>query len=142
MASLTITPALVRPLLGSITRPYTLGEAANVGDAVYMKSDGKVWLADADAAASAEILGLIVAVSGYGATAAIANDQVDVCLWGPVAGFSSLTPGARAYASTTAGDLDDTAPAGASGDYLWIAGLALAADVFFVRPFTTDTAAQ
>ena len=142
MTALTIVPANVRPLLGAVTRPYTAGEAMGVGKPVYMKSDGLVWLTDADAAASAKVLGVVVAVSGYGALVAAAGDQVDVTLAGPITGYSGMTPGADAFVSATAGELQDAAPAGASGDYLYNIGYALSATNFLVRPTTTDTAAQ
>jgi hypothetical protein len=53
-----------------------------------------------------------------------------------------LTPGADYFVSTTAGVIDDTAPAGSSGDYKWRIGFALDAQTLFINPGTDDEAAQ
>ena len=78
----------------------------------------------------------------YGATSAVAGDRADVVLYGPVAGFSGMTPGGDVFPNTTPGELDSAAPAGSSGDFVWVVGFARSADVIFVRPFTYDIAAQ
>lgn len=143
MADIAVSSlANVRPLLGSIVKPIEAAEAIDVGEAVYINSSGKAALADADAAASAQVRGVVVAVAGYGKTSCVAGDMVDVCLYGPVAGWSSLTPGGQLFASTTAGAIADAAPAGASGDYKWVVGFAYDAATIFVQPFTDDAAAQ
>ena len=142
MADVTVTAANVRPLDGAIIRRFDAGGALDVGDAVYIASDGDVEAADADAAASAQVVGVVVAIAGKDLTTAAAGDAVDVVMFGPVTGFSSLTPGALHYASTTAGAIEAAAPAGASSDFLWIVGKAENATTIFINPFTPDTAAQ
>ena len=142
MADISKTALNVRGLPETQTLSLQCGEAIDVGEAVYLKSDGKVWLADADAADTAQAIGICIAVGAYGALSSVANDQVDVAVYGPVAGFSGMTPGAEVFSSTTAGAIADTAPAGSSGDYRWTIGFALKADVIFVKPYTTDVAAQ
>lgn len=142
MADITFTAASIKPLLQTAIKPVAAAEALGVGDAIYIDSSGKAALADADAAASAQVRGVVVAIRAYGKLAAVANETVDVCFYGPVTGFSSLTPGALLYASTVAGNIEAAAPAGSSGDYLWIVGFCYDASTIFVAPFTTDTAAQ
>lgn len=142
MTALTVTQAQVRPLLGSVVKPFVANEAIDVGEAVYMASTGKVALADADAAGTARVIGIVVAVGAYGKLSAAADEAVDVLLYGPLEGFSSLTPGAQFFASVTPGEIEDTAPAGASGDFRWIIGWAMSATSLFVDPYTDDAAAQ
>lgn len=142
MADISKTGADVRPLNMTIREPYELGEAIDVGEAVYLKSDGKIWLSDADTAAESKAIGIVVGIGGYGALSGVAGDMADVVLYGPVAGFSGMTPGADVFASTTPGAIEDTAPAGASGDFVWVIGHARSASVIFVKPYTYDIAAQ
>jgi hypothetical protein len=142
MTDLTVTKANVRPLQGAIIKPFQAGEIVDVGEAVYMKSDGKVWLSDADAAATAQVVGLVVAIGAYGKTESVADEIVDVLLFGPTEGFAGLTPGAQFFASVTPGKIEDTAPAGASADFRWVVGWALSATAIFVNPFSDDVAAQ
>lgn len=141
MADVTVTAADVRPLPGAVVRRFGAGGALNAGDAVYVAADGDVEAADADAAASARIIGLVVA-GPDGKTAYVAGDRVDVVVFGPVAGFSSLAEENLLFASINAGALADTAPAGASGDYVWVAGWPVSPVIAFINPFTYDVAAQ
>jgi hypothetical protein len=134
MTDISQTAALVRPLNGAIVRRKTAGGVVNVGDAVYIASDGDVEQADADAVASAQARGIVVAVGTTGATAAAAGDPVDIVTHGPVAiGASGLTDGAAVYVSTTAGKMDQTAPA-AAGDYPFVIGWAESDGVVYVQP--------
>ena len=141
MADVTVTATDVRPMPGAKIERFTAGGSLTVGNAVYIASDGDVEQADADAAASAQAVGIVVSAPNGGTTAS-AGDAVDVVVGGGVAGFSGLTPGQLLYASTTAGAIADAAPAAASGDYKWIVGRAKSATVVLVGPFTDDFAAQ
>lgn len=141
MADVTSTAALVRPAPGAVIKRKKAYEALAPGNAVYLKSDDTVAKADADAEATAQVVGIVISVPN-GGEACAAGDNVDICVFGEVFGFTSLTPGALAYASTTAGAIADAAPAGSSGDYLYIVGRAWTAGSIFVNPFTTDFAAQ
>ena len=134
MADIGVVAAQVRPLNGAIVRRFTAGAAVSVGDAVYVASDGDVEPADADALASAQARGIAVAVGVAGATSAAAGQAVDVVTHGAVAlGVTGLTDGEVIYVSTTAGKMDQTAPA-ASGDYPFIIGWAEADGVIYVQP--------
>jgi hypothetical protein len=132
MADLTFTAASVRPLIPSNVVKHTADAASMTpGHLVYLKSDGDVALADANAAASVEAYGIIVAIEGGKSSTAI-GDVVSVALSGSrVAGFSSLTPGARGYVSETAGDIADAAPSGA-GTWTKSVGFAESATVFYL----------
>jgi hypothetical protein len=85
------------------------GENLAIGDACYVKSDGKVWRATGAAANAA------AKVDGYAATNAYVAQTdpvtlIDNCVW---AYGSGLTPGASVYLdSTTPGALNDTATTG------------------------------
>lgn len=134
MASLSFTAANIRPLDGSTSRHFNAGAAGiTPGDLVYIASDGDVELADGNGAqALAKAVGIVTAIQGGKASTA-AGDRVTVTVFGPVAGFSSLTPGANGYVSDTAGDIAD-----AAATYDRIVGFAESATVFFVSPEQND----
>lgn len=128
MASLSFTAANIRPLDGAVTRAFNAGAASiTPGDLVYIVSDGDVEVADGNGAqALARAVGIVTAIQGGKASTA-AGDRVTVVLFGPVAGFTGLTPGANGYVSDTAGDIAD-----AVATYDRIVGFAESATVFFV----------
>jgi hypothetical protein len=84
------------------------GEAIAKGDACCIKSDGKVWKADASAADE------LARFVGLAPDAAAVNEAVSVysapSVWDYAAG--TLTPGAPIYLSATAGALADAAGTG------------------------------
>jgi hypothetical protein len=132
MADITVTAKLVRPLPGALSIRVQAGSALNVGDAVYMASDGKVDPTDADAAVSAPVLGIVISAPN-GALAAVLDDWVDVVFVGRVTGFSGMTPGIAVYNSITAGRVADTR--GLTGDFPFVVGYALTAETVLVNPF-------
>ena len=106
---------------------YTAGEALAYGNVVYIKSDGKVWKADADAIATAPVIGI--------ATAAADAEATITCL---VKGFVrddswSWTVGGFIYLSTDIGTLTQTAPSG-TDDVVQIVGIATHADRMYFNP--------
>jgi hypothetical protein len=123
-------------------RSFKCGEVIEVGEAVYLASDGTIMLADAGAAVTAQAIGICVAIGGYGKLVSVIGDMCDVVLHGVCTGFSGLTPGLEVFASATAGAMDETKPAGSSGDFVWSIGSVLGAGIIFVRPYTYDVAAQ
>ncbi len=141
MADVTVTAADVRPLSGAIVRRFNAGATINMGDLVYIAADGDVEPADADAATSAIAVGIAVSTPDGGVSAA-AGERVDVVVFGPVAGFSGLTPGGHLFASVNAGKIADAAPGATSGDYVYVVGVAESATTVLVRPFTYTVAAQ
>lgn len=83
------------------------GEAIAAGQAVYLKSDDKIWLADGSAAdALSEFIGLAgtTASAGYAVTVLLPGWR---CRYA-----ASMTPGDRLYVSVTAGALADAASTG------------------------------
>lgn len=142
MADVTVTSKDVRPLPGPTPFSLNTGGAVTVGYAVYVAADGDAEHADADAALSSYAVGICVSAPN-GKLAAAAGERIDIA--GPgcrVTGFSGLTPGKLMYASVTAGRIADAAPAGASGDFVFVIGIAISATTILVMPFTYDIAAQ
>lgn len=101
------TPSLCTPVpsLNSQTFKGKAGEAIAAGDACYIKSDGKAWLATGAAANAA------AKVAGFAAGPAAVNEAIT--LYADVAMHygAGLTPGALYYLST-AGSLDTAATTG------------------------------
>jgi hypothetical protein len=141
MADVTVVSKDVRLLPGAQSFRKTAGAALAVGALAYIASDGDVEGADADAAASSIAVGIVISAPN-GVLTCVAGDMLDIA--GPgcrVTGFSGLTPGTLVYASTTAGAIADARPAGSSGDYVWVCGLALDATTILVMAFTDNFAA-
>jgi hypothetical protein len=119
-------PAAAQSATGLI-EPLTVGESVAFGNLLYLKSDGKWWLADADAAST--MPGMRMALESKSADAAcnalvigrVRNDSWD---W---------TVGGLIYASTDAGGLTQTAPSG-SGDQVQVVGVAFHADKMIFQP--------
>ncbi len=136
MASISLTSAQIRPLTGAICRNYQAGAALTVGYAVYLDSSGYVQHADANLSeAGARAMGIVVA-SKDGETSVVSGDRCSVCVFGPVGGYASMTPGEPVYNSSTVGRLDQTAPTG--GAYPQAFGRADSATVIFVNPDVAD----
>lgn len=138
---MAVTAASVRPLEGAILRHYDAGGSINAGDAYYVAADDDVEATDANAAATSEGLGIIVAGSDAGETAFEAGDAVTGVVFGPVGGFSSLTPGAKQYISATTGAITESAPTGA-GTWTKIIGYAESATILFVMPQAEDASSN
>lgn len=111
MADLTATAVNVRALRehGAITIPAQAGESLTIGQLVYPASDGDWNLADANTTAAAARAQGIVVESYDGETTVASGAQCTVCVFGPVTGLSTITPGANYYVSDTAGAVADAA---------------------------------
>ena len=125
----------VRPLPGALCRRFDCGGTVLAGYPVYLDTDGDVNAADAVTFTHDAVIGIAVADSD-GGTAFADGDRIDVCVGGPLAGFSSLGEGSFIYTSANPGSLA-TANAG-SGNYKFIVGQAHASTIIFVRPFTDN----
>lgn len=105
MADITVTKANVSALNEGHTVKATAGATLTAGAVVYIDGSNNAKLADASAAATAHVAGLVIApkdpVSGDGFDMAVPG-----CLIG---GFSGMTPGDLLYLSDTAGKLADAA---------------------------------
>jgi hypothetical protein len=128
MTAITVTAADVRPLPGAIVERHQAGGSGNVGDTVYMASDGDVEQADASAAGTTYAIGVVVSAPN-GATAFVAGDEIDVAVLGRVTGFSGMTPNDVLYQSDTAARLDD-----APGTTSHKVARARSATVVFINP--------
>ena len=108
----------------------TAGENCTYGDLVYLKSDGKFWMTDADAESTAG--GLLLALV---ASATIsANATGNYLLWGTFCETDwAWTVGSALYVSTAAGDMTHTRPSG-TADIVRAVGYAYHADAIFFRP--------
>lgn len=82
------------------------GEAIAAGDACYIKSDGKAWLATGTANNAA------AQVDGFAALAAAVGEAVTLLTDVDMHYGASLTPGARYYLGTTGGTLDTATTTG------------------------------
>jgi len=149
MADVTVTAADVSASQteGAIINTYVVatGSTINVGDAVAKNGStdsvtGLPQIIQSDANlsdwASSRAIGIVVNTADwYGNTVAAAGTDVSVCEFGPVHGFSSLTPGAVLYTSDTAGKISDAV----STTHGWVIGMAQAADTVFVNPHGTGS---
>jgi len=136
MANITVTSASVRALQagnGAIVSRYTAGDTITIGYAVYIVDDGDVEHADADASQAAS-RGIGIAVESYdGETSVTAGDPVSVCVFGPVEGFSGMTPGDPIFVSDDVGRIAD-----AAGTYSRAIGRADSATQLWVNPESTN----
>jgi len=114
-----------------MTAVLTAGENLAINELGYIKSDGKVWKAKADAAATMPCVVI--------ATGTINADNAGVFL---MLGFMrdddwDWTPGGSIYVSeATGGALTQSAPDGA-GEQVQILGVALTADIIMFKPDLT-----
>jgi len=135
MADVTVTAGDVRPLPGFVSRRFDAGGTIYTGQSVYIAADGDVVQSDADAGSlEAQSIGIFVA-DNTGATIATDGDRVDVVVFGPVTGYSSMTPGALVFASTSAGGLVQGTPD--AGSHVVPVGIAFDAATIFVNPSRT-----
>jgi len=136
MATITIDPTKVRPLFGSITRQFVMGEASQCGRWAIVGSDATLTETDAEEAATSDgTVVLIVAGSKQSTDGAVANGEtVTAVAFGPVAmPGADLDPTDDYYLADTTSTVDglmgDTA-----GTVTRRCGRALESEVFFVNP--------
>jgi len=110
-----------------ITAVMTAGENLAIGDAVYAKSDGKMWKADANAAATMPVVALATGTINADATG-------EFLLLGFMRDDSwAWTVGGLLYGHTTPGNPTQTAPSG-SGDQVQVIGVAITAHILLFNP--------
>jgi hypothetical protein len=102
--------------------------AITVGMAVYVSAAGSVNLANAAAAGTRQVLGLVKDASIAAASSGFIQTDgiISSASWEDVIGTVNLTAGSIYYLSTTAGQLTTTAPSG-SGQYVCKVGMAISA---------------
>lgn len=125
------TAAEIRALQdhGAIVRAFKAGGTVYVGQIVYIAADGDVELADGNGSLDiARAVGVVVA-SYDGETTITAGNPASVCVFGPVSGFSAMTPGQPVFVSDTIGRFSSVA-----GTVSRILGYAETAGIIFVHP--------
>ncbi len=108
------------------------GGTASNGLPTCIQGDGNTatWIA-------ALVVGICVgSQSWYGGTSYTVGQDIEVCVFGPTYGWTSLIPGALGYQSDNAGKVSDTV----SSTHGFIVGQAQAVDMFFVNPHGTGSA--
>ena len=104
------------------------GEAITTRDAVRFGTNGRIYRADADVAATMPCMGLAISA----ASAAGFNVSVLISGFVGVPGFA-WTAGGKLYVSTVAGQLTQTAPAGV-GDLVQEVGFAYSTTQIYFNP--------
>lgn len=106
---------------------FTAGETINAGQLVYMKSDGNIWLAQADGiAAEKRAIGISQESKTVGQT-------TSVLLFGLDATQSGLTAGTAYYLSESLGSITSTIPT-TSGSMVMEIGIAVSAGSIIFNP--------
>lgn len=137
MADISKTAANVRPLNGAIIRRGEAGGSGSIGDLVYLDGTNGWKQADANGSQAAAMgRGIAVGQGAEGATTFADGDKIDIVIFGPVEGFTGMTPGGTVYSSATAGAVADAAPAETGDDWDFIVGWAESATVLIVHPQT------
>lgn len=111
-----------------ITAIMTAGTALALPNACYVGGDGKLELADADAAASMPIVCLacgVIAENATGEVLLLGVFRDDTWDW---------TPGGLIYASLTPGALTQDVSGYTTGDQVQVVGVAITADIILFRP--------
>jgi hypothetical protein len=107
------------------------GESVAAFNSVYIRSDGEVGPADADAASTMPAIGVALEAKGDG-------EATKILIAGVLRDDTyNFTPGADLFIGTTAGQITATAPSG-SGDTVQKIGVALTADSIYVNFNTTE----
>lgn len=112
-----------------VVSAQTMGENVTALDHVYLKeADNKWWKVDADLTATFAGVqrGIALATTSADATCAVS-------ISGPTTGFSGRTPGAKQYASNTAGAISET-----PGTNTVFVGWALSATSILFAPYGRD----
>lgn len=130
MADITLTAANVRALPGAVIRRMFASDTVGIGQPVYVSGNGTVAVADGSAVATSFAIGIAVSTPDGGSDVS-ANEAVDVCVFGPVAGYSGMTGGELVYCSDTAGTLSNSAGDSTKDTVL---GICLDDDVLLVNP--------
>lgn len=115
-----------------ISEAGTAGQSLGFGDLVYLKTDGRWWLADADADATSGAVKIAMCVTA----AAAGGDVTKVLLYGKIRSdveFPTFTIGAPVYAGTTTGTVQVAQPSG-TDDVIRIVGYGNTASELFFCP--------
>lgn len=109
----------------------TVGENVDPGEVLYLKGDGKYWLADADGVATMPALVMAMETIVADAAGKLLHSgyfRHDAWNWAPGNGEANLL-----WASVTPGAMSQTQPVGA-GDQAQVLGYVRTADIVFFNP--------
>ncbi len=125
--SLTITETPSNQSYTGEIVSLTYGESLVPGDAVYLKSDGSVWKADANGSSTYPCIGLAMETASSGSHIVLLKGIYrDDSLY-------NWTVGGILYLSTTAGSLTQTQPSG-TDEVIQVSGIATHADRILFNP--------
>lgn len=130
--SIVVTKASIRPLKGAQVRRITLAEAATAGAILAVNNVGKGAVATKNSTQALAFGRGLALANNTGGTDFAAAERVDMVVFGPVAGFSGLTPGLPVYVGNT-GVVTQTATA-TTGEYPQEIGWAEDDGTVFVNP--------
>jgi hypothetical protein len=122
MAAITRVTADARPVNDYLSVELTMDVATLAGQAVYVKSNGRGALADADAAGTMKAIGVATMDCAAGRAVAIVT-------YGKFGGWTGMTPGTTPFVGGVAGELDT-----AAGTVSQKIGTALSATEILINP--------
>ena len=117
--------------VAGMTSTNTAGQNLTFGQLVYMKSDGKMWKADADATTTTPAIAMAaenISANASGTFLRVGWARDDSWTW---------TVGGRLYVSVTAGGISQSV-VGGSGDVSQPIGVAESATIIYFLPSMTD----
>ena len=131
---ISLTAADIRPGRNAVIVRAVAGEALTFGQGVYISSYSGdlpvVSKATGAAVATCNPLGIVVAPSvALSGTSVASGETCDICVFGPVHGFSGMTSGTTVWVHDTAGTLS-----AAVGTKSGVVGVSLTPTTVFVRP--------
>jgi len=139
--NISFTATDVRPVGPYLSVRVSAGGTIYAGMPVYIDSSGNAITADVDGSSlSAVVLGVAIA-DNDGGTCFVSGNVIDVVYQGRVTGYASMTPGLPVYASTLAGQMQQTESFG-TGDYLTEVGVAVTASEILVRPVRLNSTGE
>jgi len=134
MADVTVVAADIRPLPGCVIRRFTAGGTITVGMPVALSAADTVVPTDGTDATLSFCIGVCVAGNGASKTIPVSGDEVDVVLFGPVAGYSTnMVYNALFFVDDDPGILSTSV-----GTKDTIVGIGLSSSVMLVRPQIID----
>lgn len=135
MADITVVAAKVRPLVGTTNIRAIADEALAFGDSVYVSTYSGdlpvVSKTDGNGALGVTLsIGIVVGGGRDGVSTVADGDPCDICIAGPVTGWTDLTTGTNIWVSDNAGLIANAV----SGTHSCVVGVALSPTVLLVRP--------
>lgn len=126
--SFSMSPSVTNGEYSGITSSGIIGETIAFGDALYLKSDGKYWKADASASTTMPCTAIALGAGSAGSV-------INLLVIGFICDDSwAWTVGGMLYPSTTAGEITDDISAYTTGDQVQCIGYAYSANTAYINP--------